>query len=43
MTSTIEYGDRTAAQVDAEVMAEARRLTAHPMVPAEPTDNSLSW
>jgi hypothetical protein len=26
---TLEYGDRTAAQVDAEVTAEARRLAAH--------------
>ncbi|MFF2521429.1 hypothetical protein [Streptomyces liangshanensis] len=26
---TLEYGDRTAAQVDAEVMAEARLLAAH--------------
>ncbi|MFG2873826.1 hypothetical protein ACGFYU_02210 [Streptomyces sp. NPDC048337] len=34
----LEYGDRTAAQVDAEVTAEARRLAAHPRVPAEPTD-----
>ncbi|MFH8760659.1 recombinase family protein [Streptomyces atroolivaceus] len=34
----LEYGDRTVDQVDAEVMAEARRLAAHPAVPAEPTD-----
>lgn len=35
----LEYGDRTVDQVDAEVIAEARRLTAHPTVPAEPTDS----
>ncbi|MFH8582509.1 hypothetical protein [Streptomyces zaomyceticus] len=35
----LEYGDRTVDQVDAEVTAEARRLTAHPAVPAEPTDS----
>ncbi|GHH73809.1 hypothetical protein GCM10018793_13250 [Streptomyces sulfonofaciens] len=34
----LEYGDRTADQVDAEVTAEARRLAAHPAVPAAPTD-----
>jgi hypothetical protein len=34
----LEYGDRTPAQVDAEVTAEARRLAQHPGVPAEPTD-----
>jgi hypothetical protein len=33
----IEYGDRTLAQVDAEVTAEARRL-AQQRVSAEPTD-----
>lgn len=35
---TLEYGDRTAAQIDAEVTAEARRLTGLPHVPADPTD-----
>lgn len=30
----LEYGDRTAAQVDAEVTAEARRLAGHPTDPA---------
>lgn len=35
---TLENGDRTAAQIDAEVTAEARRLAAHPYIPAEPTD-----
>ncbi|MEU3062810.1 hypothetical protein [Streptomyces subrutilus] len=35
----LEYGDRTVAQVNAEVTAEARRLAAHPAVPAEPTDS----
>ncbi|MEU9254519.1 hypothetical protein AB0D66_22050 [Streptomyces sp. NPDC048270] len=35
----LEYGDRTVDQVDAEVTAEARRLAAHPTVPAEPTDS----
>lgn len=35
----LEYGDRTLDQVDAEVTAEARRLTAQPTVPAEPTDS----
>ncbi|GHG23863.1 hypothetical protein ACFFSH_38275 [Streptomyces filamentosus] len=34
----LEYGDRTVDQVNAEVTAEARRLAAHPPVPAEPTD-----
>jgi hypothetical protein len=34
----IEYGDRTLAQVDAEVTAEARRLAQYPRVSAEPTD-----
>ncbi|MEV7831239.1 hypothetical protein AB0P12_11515 [Streptomyces subrutilus] len=33
----LEYGDRTVAQVNAEVTAEARRLAAHPAVPVEPT------
>ncbi len=27
---TLEYGDRTEAQIDAEVTAEARRLAIHP-------------
>nr|WP_243876030.1 hypothetical protein [Streptomyces sp. 846.5] len=35
---TLEYGNRTVDQVDTEVTAEARRLAAHPHVPAEPTD-----
>ncbi|MET8968637.1 hypothetical protein [Streptomyces hydrogenans] len=35
----LEYGDRTVDQVDAEVIAEARRLAAHPGGPAEPTDS----
>ncbi|MGQ4458421.1 hypothetical protein [[Kitasatospora] papulosa] len=34
----LEYGDRTLAQVDAEVLAEALRLTQHPHVAPEPTD-----
>ncbi|MGY5129090.1 hypothetical protein [Streptomyces nigrescens] len=34
----LEYSDRTAARVDAEVMAEARRIAVHPTVPAEPTN-----
>ncbi|MFF3604310.1 hypothetical protein [Streptomyces sp. NPDC002463] len=34
----LEYGDRTADQVDAEVTAEARRLAAHPLAPTEPAD-----
>ncbi|MEU8883308.1 hypothetical protein [Streptomyces hydrogenans] len=34
----LEYGDRTVDQVDAEVAAEARRLTAHPAVAVEPAD-----
>ncbi|MFE5524001.1 hypothetical protein ACFQ9Q_40730 [Streptomyces virginiae] len=36
----LEYGgDKAAAQIDAEVTAEARRLAAvHPRVPGEPTD-----
>ncbi|MEV6171785.1 hypothetical protein AB0L99_26665 [Streptomyces sp. NPDC051954] len=32
----LEYGDRTQAQVDAEVTAEALRLAQHPRVPTEP-------
>lgn len=35
---TLEYGDRTATQVDAEVTAEARRLAAHPHSSTGPTD-----
>jgi hypothetical protein len=35
---TIEYGDRAPAQVDADVLAEALRLTQHPRVTTEPTD-----
>ncbi|WP_151770771.1 hypothetical protein [Streptomyces abyssomicinicus] len=34
----LEEGGEAAAQVDAEVMAEARRLANHPTVPAEPAD-----
>ncbi|MEV7123003.1 hypothetical protein [Kitasatospora griseola] len=34
----LEYCNRTLAQVDAEVTAEARRLTQHPRVSAEPTE-----
>ncbi|WP_432075739.1 hypothetical protein [Streptomyces wuyuanensis] len=34
----LEYGDRTPAQVDAEVTAEALRLAQRPSVPTEPTD-----
>ncbi|MGQ4379940.1 hypothetical protein ACN6K9_003162 [Streptomyces sp. SAS_267] len=34
----LECGDRTMAQVDAEVTAEARRLATRPTVSAEPTD-----
>ncbi|MGW2182597.1 hypothetical protein ACWCXX_31830 [Streptomyces sp. NPDC001732] len=33
----LEYGDRTQAQVDADVTAEAFRLARHPRVPTEPT------
>ncbi|MGW6145817.1 hypothetical protein ACWFR4_48810, partial [Streptomyces sp. NPDC055140] len=32
----LEYGDRTPAQVDADVLAEALRLTQHPRVTPEP-------
>ncbi|MFJ1656895.1 hypothetical protein ACIOC2_37245 [Streptomyces sp. NPDC088337] len=35
---TLEYGETTAAQVDAEVTAEARHLAAHPRVSTEHTD-----
>ncbi|MEU9736473.1 hypothetical protein [Streptomyces sp. NPDC048002] len=34
----LEYGDRTPAQVDADVLAEARRLTQHPRVTHGSTD-----
>ncbi|MFC7266270.1 hypothetical protein [Streptomyces lutosisoli] len=34
----LEFGDRTVDQVDADVTTEARRLAAHPHVPADPTD-----
>ncbi|MFF5721359.1 hypothetical protein [Streptomyces buecherae] len=34
----LEYGDRTSAQVDADVTAEALRLAQCPRVPTEPTD-----
>ncbi|WP_367318412.1 hypothetical protein [Streptomyces sp. HUAS ZL42] len=36
----LEYGDRTSAQVDADVTAEALRLAQHPRVPTEVTDAS---
>ncbi|MGW0771910.1 hypothetical protein [Streptomyces sp. NPDC002676] len=36
----LEYGVRTAAQLDADVTDEALRLAQHPRVPAEPTDAS---
>ncbi|MGW9030360.1 hypothetical protein ACWGQ5_41020 [Streptomyces sp. NPDC055722] len=35
---TLEFGDRTADEIGAEVTAEARRLADHPRVPTEPTD-----
>ncbi|MFF3613156.1 hypothetical protein [Streptomyces sp. NPDC002580] len=34
----LEYGDRTPAQVDAEVLDEALRLTQHPPAAPEPTE-----
>ncbi|MFD7749770.1 hypothetical protein ACFV2V_27660 [Streptomyces sp. NPDC059698] len=34
----LEYGDSTAAQIDADVLSEALRLTQHPRVAPEPTD-----
>ncbi|MEU8034443.1 hypothetical protein AB0C13_38725 [Streptomyces sp. NPDC049099] len=34
----LEYGERTPAQVDADVTAEALRLAQHPRFPTEPTD-----
>jgi hypothetical protein len=34
----LEHGNRTAAQIDTEVTAEARRLAVHPTVPAEARD-----
>ncbi|MEV3854941.1 hypothetical protein AB0J38_11500 [Streptomyces sp. NPDC050095] len=34
----LEYGDRTPAQVDADVTAEALRLARHPRVSTDPTD-----
>ncbi|MFE4634545.1 hypothetical protein ACFRJ1_14400 [Streptomyces sp. NPDC056773] len=34
----LEDGDEATAHIDAEVMAEAGRLTNHSTVPAEPTD-----
>lgn len=34
----LEYGDRRADEIGAEVAAEASRLAAHPHVPTEPTD-----
>ncbi|MEU4107320.1 hypothetical protein ACGFYT_14515 [Streptomyces sp. NPDC048208] len=37
----LEYGDGTVDQVDSEATAEARRLAAHPTVPAEPTDSPV--
>ncbi|MET9291080.1 hypothetical protein [Streptomyces sp. NPDC003077] len=36
----LEYGDRTAEEVDAEVTAEAHRLAAHPRVRTAPGDAS---
>ncbi|MGW3094976.1 hypothetical protein ACWDCC_16190 [Streptomyces sp. NPDC001102] len=36
---TLEYGDRTPAQVDADVVTEALRLTQHPRVGPRPTDS----
>ncbi|MFG2946273.1 hypothetical protein [Streptomyces adustus] len=35
---TLEHGDRTPAQVDADILAEALRLTQHARVTPEPTD-----
>ncbi len=34
----LEYGDRTSAQIDADVRAEALRLTQYPRVTPEPAD-----
>ncbi|WP_434587388.1 hypothetical protein [Streptomyces sp. A5-4] len=34
---TLEYGDKTTAQIDAEVRVEARRLAAGSPAPTEPT------
>ncbi|MEU0852934.1 hypothetical protein ABZ387_34035 [Streptomyces flaveolus] len=34
----LEYGDRTSAQIDADVRAEAFRLTQYPRVTPEPAD-----
>ncbi|MFJ4152767.1 hypothetical protein ACIP10_35060 [Streptomyces galbus] len=34
----LKYGDRTQAQVDADVMAEALRLAQHSRVPTEPAE-----
>ncbi|HZG06117.1 MAG TPA: hypothetical protein VE546_21485 [Streptomyces sp.] len=34
-----EHGDRTVARIDAEVIAEARRLAAQPRVPGEHVDD----
>ncbi|MCX5008455.1 hypothetical protein OHB05_38460 [Streptomyces sp. NBC_00638] len=39
---TLEYGDRTVEQVDAEVTAEARSLAAHRGTSTEPTDTPIS-
>lgn len=36
----LEYGDRTADEIGAEVTAEARRLADHPHVLTKPTDCS---
>ncbi|KIZ16041.1 hypothetical protein SNA_22685 [Streptomyces natalensis ATCC 27448] len=35
---TLAYGDRTPAQLDADVRAEALRLVRHPRVSTDPTD-----
>ncbi|WP_353943418.1 hypothetical protein ABII15_18400 [Streptomyces sp. HUAS MG91] len=35
---TLEYSDTTEAEIDGEVIAEARRLTTHPSSPAESAD-----
>ncbi|WP_413759989.1 hypothetical protein [Streptomyces sp. MMBL 11-3] len=37
----LEYSDRTQAQVDADVTAEALRLARHSRVPAGPTDTPV--
>ncbi|MGY6026597.1 hypothetical protein [Streptomyces spinosirectus] len=37
----LEYGGRTAAQVDADVVAEALRVTEHPLATPHPTDQLI--